>query len=313
MATTATVPAPPEIPGATQRTVTISTHDAGPLDVHIYEAGSGPPVLLLHGWPQDASSWRLVIPRLAGSHRLIAPDLRGFGASGAPGVGYDGVTFGADAIALLDALEIPQAHVIGHDWGGFAAFAAAIAAPDRVASMVVLNTVPPWVHPSPRLALELWRTWYVFLFAALGERIVRDRPGLIAKLLRADRVHDGITRSDAEGYAARLRRPESARATALLYRSYVRSFKAVLVERRFADLRLRPPARFLFGMRDKAVSYRMLEGVESHCDDMTVELVPDSGHFIAEEKPELVAERALELFARHPVAAGDPPPPRADS
>lgn len=243
-----------------------------------------------------------MIPRLAERHRAIAPDLRGFGASGAPPGGYNGLVIGADALALLDALDIPRAHLIGHDWGGFGAFAAAIAAPDRVASMVVLNTLPPWIELRPRMALELWHTLYAFMLAAWGEWIVRNRPGLIARMLRADRVHDGISRADAEGYAARLRRPESARATQLLYRSYVRSLKAVLVERRFDALRLRPPARFLFGMRDKAVSYRVLAGVEDHCDDLTVELVPDSGHFIAEEKPELVAERALELFARHPVA-----------
>jgi pimeloyl-ACP methyl ester carboxylesterase len=304
--TTATAPsaapAPPEIEGAVRRTVEIRTHDAGPLDVHLYEAGSGPPVLLLHGWPQDAACWRYVIPRLADGHRLIAPDLRGFGQSGAPGRGYDGLTFGADAIALLDALEIERAHVIGHDWGGFASFAAAIAAPERVASMVILNTIPPWVQPSPRMALDLWRVWYVLLMAGFGERVVRGRPELIAKMLRGDRVHDGISVADAEGYAARLARPESARATALLYRSYLRSFRAVLLERRFADLRLRPPTRFLFGTNDLAISHRMLDGIEGHCDDLVVERVPDSGHFIAEEKPDLVAERARELFALHPIA-----------
>ena len=302
MSTVTAIPAPPEIDGAVQRTVTIQTHDDGPLDVHLYEAGDGPPVLLLHGWPQDAWSWNRVIPHLSDRYRLIAPDLRGFGQSGAPAGNYDGVTLGADAIALLDALEIERAHMIGHDWGGFAAFAAGIAAPQRFASIVVLNTIPPWVQMSPRLALELWRTWYVFLFATVGERIVRDRPGLIARMLRADRASEnGMTRAEAASYAARLRRPESARATALLYRSYVRSFKAVMVERRFADLRLNVPTRFLFGTNDKAVSHRMLDGVETHCDDIEVELVPDSGHFIAEEKPELVAERARELFERHPV------------
>jgi pimeloyl-ACP methyl ester carboxylesterase len=295
---TPTLPAAPEIQGAVQRTVMIATHDAGPLDVHLYEAGDGPPVLLLHGWPQDASCWRYVIPLLADRYRLIAPDLRGFGQSGAPGRGYDGVTFGADAIALLDALEIERAHLIGHDWGGFAAFAAGIAVPQRIESMVVLNTLAPWVHPTPRMAVDLWRAWYVLLMAAFGERIVRDRPALIAKMLRGDRVHDGISRADAEAYAARLRRPESARATALLYRSYLRSFRAVVVQRRFADLRLTVPTRFIFGTHDFALSTRMLAGIEQHCDDIALELVPDSGHFIAEEKPELVAERAGELFGR---------------
>jgi pimeloyl-ACP methyl ester carboxylesterase len=299
--TTTGPPKPPGIPGAEQRTVTIQAHDIGPLDVHLYDAGEGPPVLLLHGWPQDAVSWRYVIPLLAGRHRLIAPDLRGFGQSDAPGRGYNGQTFGADAIALLDALEIERAHLIGHDWGGFAAFAAGLAAPGRIASMVVLNTLPPWVELSPRAALELWRTGYAVLLAAAGEQIVRRRPDLIAKMLRGDRVHDGISRQDAEAYAARLQRPESARATSLLYRSYVRSFREVMIRRRYADLRLAVPTRFLLGTNDYAIRPAMVAGVERHCDDLTLELVPDSGHFIAEEKPELVAERAAELFALHPV------------
>lgn len=300
--TRAAIPAPPEIPGAEQRTVTIETHDAGPLDVHLYEAGEGPPVLLMHGWPQDAWCWRHVIPRLADRHRLIAPDLRGFGQTGAPARNYNGLALGGDAIALLDALEIERSHLIGHDWGGFGAFAAAIAAPQRIASLLVLNTSPPWLEVTPRLIVALRRSWYVFVLAAWGEWIVRNRPGLIARMLRADRVHDAISPADAQGYAARLQRPESARATQLLYRSFARSFSTVLVKRAFEDLRLTVPTHFLFGARDGALSPIVLNGIERHCDDIAVEIVPDSGHFIPEEKPELVAERAAELFARAPVA-----------
>jgi len=305
MASAATIPAAPEIPGAERRIVTVQTHDAGPLDVHLYEAGAGPPVVLLHGWPQDAWCWRYVIPLLADRYRLIAPDLRGLGQTGAPGRGYNGMVIGADAIALLDALEIERAHLVGHDWGGFGAFAAAIAAPRRIASLVALNTSPPWLELSPRLVWELRRSWYVFLLAACGESVVRERPGLIARMMRGDRVHDGISRADAQGYAARLQRPESARATTLYYRSFARSFRAVLLQRRFEELRLEVPTHFLFGAQDGALSPIVLRGVERHCDDIVVELVPDSGHFITEEKPELVAERAAELFERHPAAGQD--------
>jgi pimeloyl-ACP methyl ester carboxylesterase len=294
--------AAPEIPGAEQRTVTIESHDAGPFDVHYYEAGEGPPVLLLHGWPQDAWCWRHVIPLLADRYRLIAPDLRGFGQTNAPeGGSYNGLTIGADAIALLDALGIERCHLIGHDWGGFGAFASAIAAPARIASMVVLNTSPPWLEPSPRLVWELRRSWYIFLLAAWGESIVLERPSLIARMLRSDRVQDGISRADAQAYAARLQRPESARATMLLYRSFARSFRTVLFKRAFEDLRLTVPTRIVFGAADKALSPVVLRGIERHCDHIAVELVQDSGHFIAEEKPELVAERAAELFAQHPI------------
>lgn len=302
MPATPTTPAAPDIPGATQRTVTIETHDAGPLDVHLYEAGAGPPVLLLHGWPQDAWCWHYVIPLLADRYQLIAPDLRGFGQTGAPDSdNYNGLVLGADAIALLDALEIERSHLVGHDWGGFGAFAAAIAAPQRIASLVVLNTSPPWLELSPRLLWELRRSWYVFLLAAWGEEIARDRPGLIARMLRGDRVQEGMSRADAQGYATRLQRPESARATRLLYRSFARSFQKVLFQRAFEDLRLTVPTRIVFGSADKALSPVVLRGIERHCDDVSIELVPDSGHFIAEEKPELVAERAAELFALHSI------------
>ena len=301
-ATAPRVPAAPDIPGAVRRMATIETHDAGPLDVHLYEAGDGPPVLLMHGWPQDAWCWRHVIPLLADRHRLIAPDLRGFGQTGAPDSdNYNGLVLGADAIALLDALGIERAHLVGHDWGGFGSFAAAIAAPQRIASLVVLNSSPPWLELSPRLLWELRRSWYVFLLAAWGEEIVRERPSLIARMLRADRVHDAISREDAQAYATRLQRPESARATTLLYRSFARSFKKVLFERAFEDLRLTVPTRIVFGTADKALSPVVLRGIERHCDDVEIELVPDSGHFVPEEKPELVAERAAELFAAHPI------------
>jgi pimeloyl-ACP methyl ester carboxylesterase len=141
--------------------------------------------------------------------------------------------------------------------------------------------------------------------ATAGDRIVRDRPGLIARMLRGDRVQDGISREDAQGYAARLRRPESAHASMLLYRSYLRAAASVLGRRGGGSRRLRPPTHFLFGTNDRAIPQQLLDGIERHCDDIVVELVPDSGHFIAEEKPELIAERAAELFERHPVAGQD--------
>ena len=78
--------------------------DAGGLRVNLLEAGEGDPILLLHGWPQTNELWRRVLDRLAPEFRMLAPDLRGFGSTEAPGRGYDGETFARDQIALLDAL-----------------------------------------------------------------------------------------------------------------------------------------------------------------------------------------------------------------
>jgi pimeloyl-ACP methyl ester carboxylesterase len=286
----------PVVDGVTHRVVTVAAQD-GPLDLHVAEAGSGPPVLLLHGWPQHWYCWREVAARLAPAHRLIMPDLRGFGWSGAPGRGYHPEVFAADAAALLDALDLDQVPVLGHDWGGNTAFILGLRHPDRVRALAVCNAPAPWVRLSGRLVAEAWRTWYVLALAAplVGPRLAGNE-----RFLRfiASRGPDGADApANAPVYAERLRDPRRARASSLLYRSYLREAADVLVARRYAPLRLRPPARLLFGREDPYIPLGYLDGVEEHGDDLAVELIPGCGHWTPEERPDLVAARAAELFA----------------
>jgi pimeloyl-ACP methyl ester carboxylesterase len=283
------VPNPPDIAGAVHRYAQIETPDAGPLRVHYAEAGGGPPLLLLHGWPQHFWCWRRVVPLLAGDFRLICPDLRGFGWTDAPGRGYDNETFAADAVALLDALGIERAGVIGHDWGGFTGFLIALHHPDRASRLLALGTPIPWLKPSPGLAAAAWRTWYAWLLAAIGDEAVRRRPGLVRLMLRRAAPDEAIDEHEAELYAAPLREPARAEATRLLYRSYLRS---ALTMGRYEGVRLTVPTRLIVGRDDQAVPEVMTRGFEPHADDMTLELVEGCGHFIPEEIPELVSERA---------------------
>jgi pimeloyl-ACP methyl ester carboxylesterase len=281
---------PPAIGGAEHRYVV-----AGGLRVHYAEAGEGPPVLLLHGWPQNHHMWRRVIGRLRDRHRLIAPDLRGFGWTDAPGDGYDPATFAADQIALLDALEIERASVLGHDWGGFTAFLLGIAHPDRIGAILACSTPHPW----PPLGLEgldqLWRSWYAFLNASpLGPALMR-RGFARGRLLRGN-VGDPFGADDVETYAAPLSAPSRVHVTQALYRSYLSSFLNTLKDG-FEGARLTIPALLLFGRRDVMISHRLISsGYEGHADRLEVELVPGAGHFLVDEKPELVSERALALF-----------------
>jgi pimeloyl-ACP methyl ester carboxylesterase len=286
---------PPDIRGAEHRYAEIETGDAGPLRVHYAEAGDGPPLLLLHGWPQHFWCWRRVVPRLAGDFRLICPDLRGFGWTGAPGRGYDNETFAADAVALLDALGLERVGVIGHDWGGFTGFLLALHHPHRVERLLALGTPVPWLRPSPRLLAATWRTWYAWALAATGREAVVRRPGAVRLMLRHGAPDAAIDEHAAEVYAERLREPARADATQLLYRSYVSSVLA-LAKRRYENLRLTVPTRLLVGRGDQAVPEVVLRGFEPHADDMTVELVDGCGHFLPEEQPDLVARRARELF-----------------
>ena len=131
------------VPGVRHRTVS-----AGAVDLHVAEAGDGPPLLLLHGWPQHWWSFRRLIPRLAERYRVIAPDLRGWGWSDAPPGDYAKATFAADVRALLDAEGLDRVRIVGHDWGGYAAFLLALQHPERVERVVALDIAPPWRTPA---------------------------------------------------------------------------------------------------------------------------------------------------------------------
>jgi len=282
----------PEVEGVEHRFV-----DAGGLRVHVAEAGDGPPVLLLHGWPQHWYMWRGVIERLAPQFRLIAPDLRGFGWTETPGAGYDAETFARDQVALLDALEIESASVIGHDWGGWTAFLLGIEHSDRIERMVVCNAPHPWPKLEPRLALETWRSWYAMALATpvLGPRLLQQTD-FAAGILRRGNVGRPFTEVELKAYADSFRDPRRAQAVSGLYRYYQRAFAEGL-RGRWRSRRLAVPTLMLFGERDLYVTPRALPGYEHYADEMELELVPDAGHFLVDEKPDLVARRALAFLS----------------
>jgi pimeloyl-ACP methyl ester carboxylesterase len=242
--------------------------------------------------------WSGVIGRLGDSYRLIAPDLRGFGWTEAPGEGYDPPTFAADQIALLDALEIERADVIGHDWGGFTALLLGIGRPDRIGSILACSTPHPWPPLGPEGLDQLWRSWYALLNASpLGPGLMR-RGFARGRLLRGN-VGDPFDADEIETYAAPLSAPSRVHVTRALYRYYVSSFlESIRARGAFDDLRLDVPSRLLFGRRDVMISHRLVtSGYEARAPRLEVELVPEAGHFLVNERPDLVAERARELFA----------------
>jgi pimeloyl-ACP methyl ester carboxylesterase len=276
---------PPQIDGVRHGYV-----DAAGIRFHVAEAGppDGDPILLLHGWPQHHYEWRHVIPLLAGDRRLICPDLRGFGWTDAPDGSIDAETFAADTAALLDAMEIDRVDLIGHDWGGYSGFLLCLRHPARVRRFLALGTPHPFNRVSPQLALGSWRAWYTLPLAA---GIVRYKPDVVAAFL----AREGIPDSDVEVFVERLREPARAHATARLYRAYQRSLIGV-IGGGYRAMRLQTPTRLLFGESDQAVPRAALEGFAPYADDMELELVP-GGHFMADRRPELVAERANAFLA----------------
>lgn len=269
------------------------------LRTHVAVAGrGGPPLVLLHGWPQHWYAWRRVIPRLAERYRVICPDMRGLGWTEAPPGGYGWESLASDVVALLDALELPKALLVGHDFGVHAGFLVCLRAPERVERFVALNDVHPWTRATPRAALDSWRFWYQAVLAApgAGAWLLRNRPGLVRRLIGSWSARDVWTEQELDAFASRLREPERARASARMYRTLMfREVPALLAGKHRAD-RLRTPTLVLFGAADGVVRPHQLRGYEGHADDMRVELIPGVGHFTAEEAPDLVVDRALEFF-----------------
>ena len=267
--------------------------------VHVAEAGpqDAPPVLCLHGWPQHFLIWRHLWPELSDRYRVICPDLRGHGWSGWPDDGdFRKARFADDAVALMDALGIPQAHVIGHDWGAWTAMLLGLGHPERVQSVLALSIVHPW-QPTEVALKNLWRFAYQLPLATpwLGEQLVR-REGFVRWVMRTgwgDRSK--WDEETALSYEATMRGPVGARTSHLVYRSFVVSEISAPLRGRFPGSRFEMPARLMIGERD-GLGPHMAAGFERHGADAAWEIVPGAGHFLPEERPELVLARARELL-----------------
>ncbi len=285
---------PPHVDGVSHHTVR-----ARGLDFHVAEAGSGDDVVLcLHGWPQHWYEWRHLMPALADRHRVLALDLRGFGWSDAPADGYEKENLATDVLAVLDELGIERVKLVGHDWGAWIGFLLGLRAPQRFESYLALNILPPWTT-ARAMAPHLWRFWYQWLILAPGVGYRLHRSGaFVPKVLVGGSVVREVWDEEAlDSFSARFTEPDRARAAVQMYRVFNLRETQPIVRGRYAHQRLTVPTRMLFGTGDKALRPEILEGYENHADDMEVEFVPRCGHFIADERPELVAARARELFA----------------
>ncbi len=291
----------PEVEGVTHRWVR-----ARGLEFHVAEAGEGDDVVLcLHGWPQNWFEWRHLMPALADSgHRVLAMDLRGFGWSEAPADGYEKENMADDVLAVLDELGLERVKLVGHDWGGWIGFLLAIRAPERFSRYLALNILHPWIELRDFLP-HMWRFWYqqLILSPGLGYRLHTGGRFVRRLIVGASRNKDVWDEATLSVFADKLREPPRARAGVQLYRVFNLREAPSIAKGRYMEQRLEVPTLLLFGADDFALRPELLDGYERHADEMRVELVPDCGHFIAEERPELVAERAREFLAE-PVAAG---------
>ena len=155
----------------------------------------------------------------------------------------------------------------------------------------------PWARPSPSTVAGLRRAWFAGLVATpiLGERVVRH-PRCVPWFLRLGGQAALFSDEDAALYAEQFRDPARVAAASRLYRYYLQTARVVLLRRAYAGQRLSAPTRLLFGADDFYIPLALLQDIEAHGDDLTLEVVRGCSHWMPEERPDLIAERALALF-----------------
>ena len=274
--------------------------------------GGGTPVLLLHGFPETATCWSALAPRLATGRRVLAPDLPGLGGSTYTGP-YDVPSLVGELAALVE-LEVPggRVDVVGHDWGGSLALALAGARPELVRRLVVANapyrSVPARALHIPFFALPAAPE----LLFRLGGRRVVDAAFAIA--WRADTP---LSAEALAEYRAAYTRPAVVSAMLGYYRAAARPRLARLVQRSAPPVPV-PQVRaeralVLWGAKDPVLPVSTGEAVVRDLGPECVMVtVPAAGHFVVEEAPDVVADVLLDFLADEQVAKPAAPPEKPD-
>jgi pimeloyl-ACP methyl ester carboxylesterase len=292
----------PELDGVTHRFVDLGDG----VTIHVAEAGpaDGPPVMLVHGFPQHWWEWReLIGPLAADGYRVLCPDLRGAGWSSAPADAYRKNDMADDLAAVLDRLQVGPVTLVAHDWGGFVAFIMMLRHPAKVTGFFGLNTGAPWLTLDMTFIRHLWRFWYQLIaLPVVGPRLIADRK---ARYLRAVVRWVGagyvLPENDFQLYASVLRDREHAVAGSRWYRAFLGREFFRWLRGEFAAETVKVPVRWLHGTADPVLTPMLLREFDGRVDDFNVELVPGVGHWIAEQRPELVLARLRTFLSNQPL------------
>ena len=171
--------------------------------IHVALAGpaDAPPLLLVHGWPQNWWAWREVIPALAAEHRVIAVDLPGFGWSDASAGGYEKERLAGQLLSLLGELGIERVTWIGHDWGGWIGFLAALRAPERFERMLAVTIPHFWAPQTARQMVALLGYQVPISLPVLGPRIADP---MVRRILQVGRGAEPLSAEDLDRFAGRI-------------------------------------------------------------------------------------------------------------
>ena len=277
------------------------------LDVTHGGPDGAPAIFFLHGFPESARTWRYQLADLSRHYRVFAPDQRGFARSSKPS-GVDNYTHEkpiGDLIALADLFGVERFTLVGHDWGGAIAWAAALGHADRIERLAIVNAPHPLVFQrstfddmEQRKASQYIRAFRV---PGMETHIANDLDNFFEKTFSG---HFELTFSDAEkaAYIDEWSQPGAVEAMLNWYRAapiIVPAMDETPERPAYLDAPfpvVKMPVLVVWGMNDRALTPSQLNGLDDLVSDLRLVRVPDAGHFITWEKPEAVTSALREFL-----------------
>lgn len=272
--------------------------NVGDVTLHAVIAGSGPLVILLHGFPECWYSWRLQIPALAAAgYRVVAPDLRGYNLSDKPRrvSDYRVEALADDVAGLIRALGAEKAHVVGHDWGAMVAWVFAMRHPSLLDRLAILNVPHPARYmKSLRTLRQVRKSWYVFFFQLpwLPERgFTRDNFRALRNLFRYDPMRKGaFTDEDIERCVAAAAQPGAMTAAINYYRASVR--RGPWAARRILRV-IEAPTLVIWGEHDRYLGSELAEPDRHWVPNCQISRFLDASHWVQVDRPDRVNSRLI--------------------
>jgi pimeloyl-ACP methyl ester carboxylesterase len=282
------------------------------------ERGEGTPLLMLHGFPDHAASWRPLAERLGPDIRQLAPDQRGYRGSSRPGAvsEYAIDTLVRDLLGLIDALDIDRVYLCGHDWGGVLAFEMADRFPDRIAGLIALNAPPARVlqHMILHDAQQRAASQYITVLrseAADSIFCAAQADALIERFL-GDAARRGLlTSADLEVYRDAWTKPGAWSAMRAWYRAApfeipaVGGLPAIDAQAAPPALSIACPVLIIWGDRDTVFVPTMPDMIANACPQARVIRLPDAGHVPHRDAPALCARLIRDFIFASSAASLD--------
>jgi pimeloyl-ACP methyl ester carboxylesterase len=280
------------------QTMTSSHHTASVngIQMHYLVGGQGDPVVLLHGWPQTWYEWRHIIPELiANNYTVIAPDMRGFGDSEKPLTGYDTKTVAEDIYQLVKKLGYSKIYIVGHDWGGIVAYSYAAAHPEDIRKMIILDIILPGFGYEEAGDFSPNGIWHFSFHAVrdLPEKLIDGKEDVYLNWFYDHFFYNqsAITPEAREEYIKQYSKPGALRSGFEYYRAV---FEDAEQNMALAKQKLNIPILTIGG--EAGIGNATTTSFQKVANNVTGMTLPNTGHFIPEERPNFLITQILDFF-----------------